>query len=73
MTAGTLRQPEQPWTYDELLAHVLNNGERRGDRTGTGTLSLFAPPPLSFNLAGGHVPLVTSKKVAWKMAEKLTP
>lgn len=68
MTATALRLPEQPWTYDELLAHVLNNGERRDDRTGTGTRSLFAPPPLSFNLADGRVPLITSKKVAWKMA-----
>lgn len=68
MTATSLRQPESPWTYDELLAHVLTNGEVRGDRTGTGTRSLFAPPPLTFSLADGKVPLITSKKVAWKMA-----
>lgn len=55
-------------TYEELLAHVLNNGERRTDRTGTGTLSVFAPPPLRFNLEGGRVALITSKRVAWKMA-----
>lgn len=68
MTTHTLRQPEGPWSYEQLLAHVLNNGERRGDRTGTGTLSLFAPPPLTFDLTDMKVPLITSKKVAWKMA-----
>ncbi|AVR56802.1 thymidylate synthase [Microbacterium phage Elva] len=55
-------------TYEELLAHVVNNGERRTDRTGTGTLSVFAPPPLRFNLEDGQVALITSKKVPWKMA-----
>lgn len=68
MTAATLRAPEHPWTYEQLLAHVLNNGERRTDRTKTGALSLFAPPPLKFNLTDNHVPLITSKRVPWKMA-----
>ncbi|QJD49875.1 thymidylate synthase [Microbacterium phage AvGardian] len=58
----------QTLTYEELLAHVVNNGERRADRTGTGTLSVFAPPPLRFNLEGGRVALITSKRVPWKMA-----
>ncbi|WVX89799.1 thymidylate synthase [Microbacterium phage SanaSana] len=58
----------QTLTYEELLAHVVNNGERRTDRTGTGTLSVFAPPPLRFNLEDGRVALITSKRVPWKMA-----
>lgn len=68
MTAPALRAPETPWSYEELLAHVLNNGEPRSDRTKTGTLSLFAPPPLAFDLTDMRIPLITSKKVAWKMA-----
>ncbi|AUG84855.1 thymidylate synthase [Microbacterium phage Dismas] len=58
----------QTLTFEELLAHVVNNGEVRTDRTGTGTLSVFAPPPLSFSLEDGRVPLITSKRVPWKMA-----
>ncbi|WIC89481.1 thymidylate synthase [Microbacterium phage BAjuniper] len=54
--------------YDDLLRHVVNNGERRTDRTGTGTLSVFAPPALHYPLDGGKVALVTSKRVPWKMA-----
>lgn len=54
--------------YDDLLRHVVNNGERRTDRTGTGTLSVFAPPALHYSLEGGRVALITSKRVAWKMA-----
>lgn len=54
--------------YDDLLRHVVNNGERRTDRTGTGTLSVFAPPALHYDLRDNKVALITSKKVAWKMA-----
>lgn len=55
-------------TYDDLLAHVLMAGESRVDRTGTGTISVFAPAPLVYNLGYNKVPLITSKRVAWKMA-----
>ncbi|UYL86362.1 thymidylate synthase [Microbacterium phage Jovita] len=54
--------------FETLLADVLNHGEHRTDRTGTGTLSLFAPDPLRFDLRDGRVALLTSKKVPWKMA-----
>jgi thymidylate synthase len=33
------RHPEE--SYLEMLRHVLAHGERREDRTGTGTLSVF--------------------------------
>jgi thymidylate synthase len=59
---------QQGWTYEDLLGHVVNNGEARTDRTGTGTLSVFAPQPLKFDLSAGKVALITSKKVPWKMA-----
>lgn len=55
-------------SYEGLLDHVLLYGDRRTDRTGTGTLSVFAPPALRYSLKDRHVPLITSKRVPWKMA-----
>ncbi|QDP45076.1 thymidylate synthase [Microbacterium Phage DirtyBubble] len=57
-----------PQTFTELLSRILDEGERRTDRTGTGTLSLFAPDPLRYDLRDDRVALITSKKVPWKMA-----
>jgi len=56
--------------YEGLLAQVRYNGEPRTDRTGTGTLSLFAPEPLRYRLDNFRVPLITSKAVSWRMALK---
>lgn len=47
--------------YLELMQHVRENGTRKEDRTGTGTLSVFGHQ-MRFNLADGF-PLVTTKRL----------
>lgn len=50
--------------YLDLLKETLNYGEKRSDRTGTGTISLFGLQR-SYDLRDGF-PLVTTKKVFTK-------
>lgn len=50
--------------YHQLLHHVLENGIRRDDRTGTGTIGVFGYQ-MRFDLSKGF-PLLTTKKVHLK-------
>ena len=50
--------------YEDLLRHVLDTGARKGDRTGTGTRSIFGHQ-LRYRLSDGF-PLVTTKKVHFR-------
>jgi thymidylate synthase len=60
------RHPE--YQYLDLLKQVLEQGDRRIDRTGVGALSVFGAMT-RFDLSAG-APILTTKRVYWKTAVK---
>jgi thymidylate synthase len=50
--------------YQELLQDILDNGDVKTDRTGTGTISVFGRQ-IRHKMSQGF-PLLTTKKMAWK-------
>ncbi|KXX76982.1 Thymidylate synthase [Madurella mycetomatis] len=62
-------QRHEEYQYLDLVREILDQGELRRDRTGTGTYSIFAPRPLKFSLnrSGTPIlPLLTTKRVFTK-------
>lgn len=59
--------PEQQ--YLDLMRSIWENGSERIDRTGIGTRSVCGAV-LRFDLAGGAMPLITTKRVYWKTATR---
>lgn len=55
--------------YLDLMSRIVESGDRRIDRTGVGTLSVFGAMA-RFDLSKGQVPVLTTKRVHWKLAVK---
>lgn len=55
--------------YLDLVRRVWTTGDRRVDRTGVGTRSMFGET-LRFDLSESSVPLLTTKRVFWKTAAR---
>jgi thymidylate synthase len=62
-----MRHPEHQ--YLDLMGHILESGDERIDRTGVGTRSIFGAN-IRFNLREGTIPILTTKRVFWKLAVK---
>ena len=64
MTESVLDPCQTMRQYLEFMRHVRDHGQRKDDRTGTGTLSVFGYQ-MRFDLAAGF-PLLTTKRVHTK-------
>ncbi len=53
----------------DLMDRIWTSGSERHDRTGVGTRAIFGAM-LRFDLEGGRIPLMTTKRVAWKVATR---
>ncbi|KAF9209089.1 hypothetical protein BGZ49_006355 [Haplosporangium sp. Z 27] len=62
------KSPEQheEYQYLNMIRYIMNHGELRADRTGTGTRSIFAPPAMRFSLENDVFPLLTTKRVFFR-------
>ncbi|MEW9856789.1 thymidylate synthase [Novosphingobium sp. M1R2S20] len=75
MSANTLSPPQSSrsdhweWQYLDLMRRIWEGGDERTDRTGVGTRSLFGAL-IRFDLSGGAMPLLTTKRVYWKTASR---
>ena len=57
------------WQYLDLMRRIWEQGDERSDRTGVGTRAVFGAE-IRFDLSGGAMPLLTTKRVYWKTATR---
>ena len=69
LTSDSLEQSHWEWHYLALMRRIWEQGDERIDRTGVGTRSIFGAE-LRFDLAGGAMPLLSTKRVYWKTATR---
>ena len=55
----------EEYKYLNLVKNILQNGNERIDRTGTGTFSLFGKH-MRFDISNGNLPLLTTKQIPFK-------
>ena len=56
---------DEEMQYLNAIRRILDEGNDKGDRTGTGTRSIFGLQ-MRFSLRGNTLPLLTTKRVYWK-------
>ena len=61
--------PHYEQQYLDLMRHVWRHGDERIDRTGVGTRSILGAT-MRFSLGDDAVPLLTTKRVYWKVAAR---
>ncbi|GLI99178.1 thymidylate synthase [Sphingobium sp. BS19] len=61
--------PHYEQQYLDLMRHIWTQGDERVDRTGVGTRSVFGAT-MRFSLADNAIPLLTTKRVYWKVAAR---
>ncbi len=57
------------WQYLDLMRRIWEHGDERIDRTGVGTRSILGAE-IRFDLTGGAMPLLSTKRVFWKTATR---
>lgn len=57
------------YQYLGYLKYILENGEKKTDRTGTGTLSVFGHKTMIFDISKS-IPLLTTKEMRWETIVK---
>lgn len=61
--------PHYEQQYLDLMRQIWTSGDERIDRTGVGTRSIFGAT-MRFSLADNAIPLLTTKRVYWKVAAR---
>jgi thymidylate synthase len=69
LNAASTTVPHWEWQYLDLMRHIWEHGDERVDRTGVGTRSIMGAT-IRFDLSGGAMPLLTTKRVYWKTATR---